>query len=250
MSFVLYLSLFMSALVSGWHCALMCSGVASWAETKVIRIVSPTQMRWEQLLMHLCRISAYALLGALAGGFGAIFWRQDALPIQKWMFILGSILLLINAVMIAFAKNEHLKGIASWRVFQIFEAKAAGFWANTAGRLDSGKSSTNLSRRMAIGFLWGFIPCGLVYSTLPLAFLSGSALSGAGLMVAMGLGTLPNLLLISGLVGKIAGSVAQFGHANWARWVVAGLMAIAGGMGLYRAFTLTEDFLKGGFCFS
>jgi sulfite exporter TauE/SafE len=103
---------------------------------------------------------------------------------------------------------------------------------------------------MIIGFLWGFIPCGLVYSTLPLAFLSGSALSGAGLMVAMGLGTLPNLLLISGLVGKIAGSVAQVGHASYARWIVAGLMATAGLMGLYRALTLTDDFLKGGFCFS
>ena len=250
MSLVLYLSLFMSALVSGWHCALMCSGVASWAETKIIRIVSPAQMRWEQLLMHLCRISAYALLGALAGGLGAIFWRQDALPIQKWMFILGSSLLLLNAVMIAKGKNDRLKGIASWKFFLVFEAKAAGFWAKTAGKLEGGAASSNLTRRMLIGFLWGFIPCGLVYSTLPLAFLSGSAFSGAGLMVAMGLGTLPNLLLISGLVGKIASRVAQVGHAGFARWVVAALMATAGLMGLYRAFTLTDDFLRGGFCFS
>lgn len=250
MSLVLYLSLFMSALVSGWHCALMCSGVASWAETKIIRIVSPAQMRWEQLLMHLCRISAYALLGALAGGFGALFWRQDALPIQKWMFIFGSVLLLINAVMIVKGRGEKLKGVASWGFFQFLESKAAGFWSSTAGRLQPDSGASNLSRRMLIGFLWGFIPCGLVYSALPLAFLSGSSISGAGLMVAMGLGTLPNLLLISGLVGKIAGTFAQAGHASYARWLVGGLMALAGGMGLYRAFTLTDDFLKGGFCFS
>ena len=43
--------------------------------------------------------------------------------------------------------------------------------------------------------LWGFIPCGLTYSILATALVTGSGARGAGLMLAFGLGTLPNLLL-------------------------------------------------------
>ena len=50
------------------------------------------------------------------------------------------------------------------------------------------------------GFLWGWLPCGMVYSALVTAMLSGSALSGAAVMGAFGLGTLPMLLGL-GLAG-------------------------------------------------
>ena len=88
------------------------------------------------------------------------------------------------------------------------------------------------------------MPCGLVYSVLPLAFLSGDPLSGGLLMLAFGLGTLPNLFLISGFSGYLA----SLSHSSWARYLAAGLMFSTGLYGLYRAFTLSEALLKGGFC--
>jgi uncharacterized protein len=84
----------------------------------------------------------------------------------------------------------------------------------------------------------------LIYSILPLAFLSGDGISGGLLMLAFGLGTLPNLLLISGFSAHLA----AWGHQAWARYIGAGLMIFTGLLGLYRAFTLPDALLKGGFC--
>jgi sulfite exporter TauE/SafE len=50
---------------------------------------------------------------------------------------------------------------------------------------------------LALGALWGWLPCGLVYSTLTWALASGHWLNGALVMISFGLGTLPALLFIS-----------------------------------------------------
>jgi sulfite exporter TauE/SafE len=98
--------------------------------------------------------------------------------------------------------------------------------------------------RFLSGLIWGLVPCGLIYGVLPLAFLSGDPISGVLLMLAFGLGTLPNLLLISGFSARIA----ALGHQAWARYFAASLMLGTGLLGLYRAFTLPDALLKGGFC--
>jgi sulfite exporter TauE/SafE len=53
---------------------------------------------------------------------------------------------------------------------------------------------------LAFGAVWGWLPCGMVYSVLVTAMLSGSAVAGAAVMLAFGLGTLPMLLGL-GLAG-------------------------------------------------
>jgi sulfite exporter TauE/SafE len=86
---------------------------------------------------------------------------------------------------------------------------------------------------LAMGALWGWLPCGMVYSVLLTAMLSGSALSGASVMLAFGLGTLPMLLSI-GLLGAPL--------RNWiqrrAVRVASGLVVLGFGvLGLVRAAT-------------
>jgi hypothetical protein len=54
---------------------------------------------------------------------------------------------------------------------------------------------------LAAGALWGWLPCGMVYSVLVTAMLSGSALGGAAVMLAFGLGTVPMLAAL-GLAGQ------------------------------------------------
>lgn len=253
MSQLLYLSIFTSALVSGWHCVMMCGGVASWAESRVIRLVSPKQMWLEQLVMHLCRIVTYMMLGGIAGYFGALVWQQDALPIQRIMFLIASGFLILQAYFLFFGvkngRNRQFR-LGSWSIFDTIEKKAGGFWAKLAGRFHQATPTSNWGKRVLMGLFWGLIPCGLVYSVLPIAFLSGSFTSGALLMGAMGLGTLPNLIMISGFVGQVAGKLVQAGHEVWMRRLAAGLMLLTGLLGIYHAFTLSDTFLKGGFCFS
>jgi sulfite exporter TauE/SafE len=117
-------------------------------------------------------------------------------------------------------------------------SKIAPVWAKYLGGIASGPS------RWFSGMLWGLVPCGLVYSVLPLAFLSGDIWTGAALMFVFGLGTLPNLLLIS----QFSAALTQFGQYLWVRYLAASLLLITGGFGLYRAWVLPEALLKGGFC--
>jgi uncharacterized protein len=81
-----------------------------------------------------------------------------------------------------------------------------------------------------LGLVWGWLPCGLVYSMLIWAVSAGGVTRGAGLMLAFGLGTLPNLFAM----GMLAGSLAR-----WSKDVrirrVAGLLVMGFGF-----FTLAQ----------
>ncbi len=234
----LLLAVFLGSLVSGWHCALMCGGIAAAIERPAL-IEGPLRAKSElfylQLVMHLGRITTYGLLGALAACIGVVVWQQNLLPIQRPLFAFTSLILLLMGIrLLRLGKTQGLLG-GKW-----LSTNIAGFWAKYLGQWASGPS------RWFSGMLWGLVPCGLVYSVLPLAFLSGDVLTGAALMLAFGLGTLPNLLLIS----KFSALLTQFGQYMWVRYLAASLLLIAGGFGLYRAWVLPEALLKGGFCIS
>ena len=234
----LLLAVFLGALVSGWHCALMCGGIAAAIE-RPMNLETPLRSKSElfylQVVMHLGRVTTYVLLGALAAWAGVAVWQQNLIPIQRPLFAFTSLILIFMGLrLLRLGSSEGLMG-GRW-----LSSKIAGFWAKYLGGIASGPS------RWFSGMFWGLVPCGLVYSVLPLAFLSGDVLTGAGLMLAFGLGTLPNLLLIS----KFSAALTQFGQFLWVRYLAVSLLFIAGGFGLYRAWVLPEALLKGGFCIS
>ena len=234
----LLIAVFLGALVSGWHCALMCGGIAAAIE-RPVALEAPLRAKSElfylQLIMHFGRVTTYVLLGALAAAVGVVVWQQNLIPIQRPLFALTSLILILMGIrLLTLSKSDRLLG-GKW-----LTSKIATYWSKYLGRMASGPS------RWFSGMLWGLVPCGLVYSVLPLAFLSGDVLTGAGLMLAFGLGTLPNLLLIS----KFSAVLTQFGQYRWVRYLAASLLLIAGGFGLYRAWILPEALLKGGFCIS
>lgn len=242
MTTALLLTIFLGSLVSGWHCALMCGGIAVAMENPV-RIVTRRRLMLEQLVMHIGRIAMYAALGGLAGAVGAVLWQQRWMPVQRTLFVLAAVLLLVNAWWLAHGSRNANNRFEAW-----LAAATAGIWKKLTERLSaqgavSGKLTT-LHGRLLAGMVWGLVPCGLIYAVLPYALLSGGAAAGASLMLAFGLGTLPNLLLISGFSARLAG----ISHRDWARYLAAGLMAGTGLFGLYRAATLTDDMLRGGFC--
>ena len=232
----LILAVFLGALVSGWHCALMCGGIATAIErpaTLEVPLSSKMELFYLQIIMHLGRITTYVLLGALAAWVGVAVWQQNLIPVQRPLFALAALILILMGIrLLGLGKSKALVG-TKW-----LNVKIATYWAKYLGRFASGPS------RWFSGMLWGLVPCGLVYSVLPLAFLSGDVLTGAVLMLAFGLGTLPNLLLIS----KFSAALTQFGQYIWVRYFAASLLLIAGGFGLYRAWVLPEALLKGGFC--
>jgi len=236
----LLIAVFLGALVSGWHCALMCGGIAAAIERPNIAretvfspLQSKSQLFYSQLIMHLGRLTTYVLLGSLAAWVGIVVWQQNLLPIQRPLFAFTSLILILMGIRLLRQEAGKSLFMGRW-----IGSKIASYWAKHVGHYASSSS------RWFSGMLWGLVPCGLVYSVLPLAFLSGDIWTGAALMLAFGLGTLPNLLLIS----KFSAVLTQFGQYVWVRYVAASLMFIAGIWGLYRAWYLPEALLKGGFC--
>ena len=232
----LLLAVFLGALVSGWHCALMCGGIAAAIErpTQIARpLQTPSQLFYLQLIMHLGRLTTYVLLGSIAAAIGVAVWQQNIIPLQRPLFAFTSVILIFMAYRLLLQRPSRSLPGSRW-----FSSTVAGYWAKYLGRFASGSS------RWFSGMLWGLVPCGLVYSVLPLAFLSGDVLTGAALMLAFGLGTLPNLLLIS----KFSAVLTQFAQYTWVRYLAACLLFAAGAFGLYRAWVLPVALLKGGFC--
>ncbi len=242
----LFLTIFIGALVSGWHCALMCGGIAAGVErakqnsaalqnTTTLRFITRKKLVFEQFLTHLGRISTYVLLGVVAGTLGFPLWQQGWLPVQRALFALAALIFLLQGYLVL-TKNKTKT--SAWEVW--LNTKTAALWS----KLSKSLHQPGRQPHFLVGLVWGLVPCGLIYSIVPLAFLSGDGVSGGLLMLAFGLGTLPNLLLISGFSARLA----SLGHQAWTRYVAAGLMIFTGLFGLYRAFTLPDALLKGGFC--
>lgn len=61
-----------------------------------------------------------------------------------------------------------------------------------------------------LGMLWGWLPCGMVYSVLAGAAVSGDAVNGAAIMAAFGAGTLPLLLALGAGISR-----ARLGGRYW-----------------------------------
>ena len=76
------------------------------------------------------------------------------------------------------------------------------------------------ARRLALGVLWGWLPCGLSTTLLAAAWLQADARNGALTMAAFGLGTLPVMLPLtwSGLRLKL-----WLQHGRWR--IAAGISA-------------------------
>jgi sulfite exporter TauE/SafE len=224
----------------------MCGGIAAGLEqtkqstssgqnTTALRFISRKKLVFEQFLTHLGRISTYVLLGVLAGTLGFPLWQQGWLPVQRVLFALAALIFLFQGYLVL-TKNKTKT--TAWEVW--LNTKTAALWSKLSKLLHQ----PGRKPHFLVGLVWGLVPCGLIYSILPLAFLSGDGVSGGLLMLAFGLGTLPNLLLISGFSARLA----AWGHQTWARYMAAGLMIFTGLFGLYRALTLPDALLRGGFC--
>lgn len=197
----------------------------------------------ELLAMHLGRISTYMMLGALLGAIGAGAWKQDYLPVQRWLFGAGSAMLLWSGWRL-------LRGNAftvAW--LERLAARAGSGVARQLGRLGGNmpafvSAHGGLAKRYGVGLAWGLVPCGMVYGALTLALLAGNAGSGALVMGVFGVGTLPNLLVLSGLSGYLR-SLSR----RRAVRVGAGVAVMAfGALGLARAALLPHSLAEQGFC--
>ncbi len=119
----------------------------------------------------------------------------------------------------------------AWRGLARLEQGGQLLWRRIQPLLKPFLPADSAAKALALGGLWGWLPCGMVYSVLLTAMLSGSAASGAAVMLAFGLGTLPMLLSL-GLLGARLRTALQRRPVRLA----CGLLVLAFGLlGLLRA---------------
>ncbi|AJW45109.1 MULTISPECIES: sulfite exporter TauE/SafE family protein [Ralstonia] len=236
-------SVFLIALLGGVHCVAMCGGIALAAERGVVvRVVSRRRLWFEQAVMHAGRLTMYGVLGAAMGAMGATVWRQQWLPIQRGLFAFASALLLAYGLLLLVRSGgDAWRSSRLERVLGRLTGSVSGVAAALGAKL---RGQPPLVQRYVTGLAWGLVPCGMVYGTLAVALLAGNAASGAIVMLAFGAGTLPNLLLMSG----VAGWAREFSRRRWARRLAAAAIAAFGLAGLARAMWLPEMLSSHGFC--
>lgn len=176
-------------LLGGGHCIGMCGGLMG-----ALTLAIPAEQRhgwrlWRVLLgYNFGRISSYALAGALAGSFG---WLLHSLGLGIWLRLLAGLMLIAMGLYLA----------NWWAGLTRVEALGRRLWRHLEPRARRLLPVTRARQALALGALWGWLPCGLVYSTLIWASSQGSAGLSASLMLAFGLGTLPTLL-VTGLAAE------------------------------------------------
>ena len=239
LSITLFIGILLATMASSWHCALMCGGIAaSLTKTTATLEYYPNKKTifFEQLLVQAGRVSSYMLLGWLAAWLGIGFWKQEVIPIQRGLFGLTATILIYQSYKLIYPNGWKVGSLFGQRVAQSI-AKA---WAKFFNK------NRSAWQRWITGMIWGMVPCSLVYGVLALAFLSGDSFVGAMLMLSLGLGTLPTLLLFT----KFTGVLMQFSQLKLVRYFAASLLIVAALFGIYRAITLPAELLKGGFCLS
>lgn len=229
-----FIALFLVGLLGGGHCMAMCGGIVGALTTPGARQQSDT--RWPlHLAYNLGRISSYTLAGALLGAVGSLgLLFEHLLPVQMTLYVAANLMLV--------ALGLYLMGMP--RLLLPIEKLGQRGWRYLQPLTRRFLPARSPAQALPLGMLWGFLPCGMVYSALTTALMSGSSLRGAGLMLAFGLGTLPNLLL----AGLLLQRVRAFSQQRWVR-LVSGLLVLGFGVwGLLNATTLGGRLWQGIVC--
>ncbi|MCW8883664.1 MAG: sulfite exporter TauE/SafE family protein [Motiliproteus sp.] len=219
-----YLSAFLVGLVGGVHCIGMCGGIVS-----TLSLGLPAETRnnlWAmlpyQLSYNLGRIFSYVVAGAIMGGLGTLLvqWMPLQLAQKVLLGFAGTFMILLGLYIggwwMALNQLEKVGG----RLWKLIEPYGRGLIPIKTP-----------AQAIKVGLIWGWVPCGLVYTMLINAVSTGSALNGAGVMLAFALGTLPNLVIM----GMLAGAAAHLLHSKKVK-KLAGLLII--GFGIYALLRL------------
>jgi len=204
------------------HCLGMCGGIVSaftFGLNDHARQQLPQLLAY-QLAYNTGRVSSYALAGAIAGTLGAPLLAIAGTAAGRTVQWVSAIFMIAIGVFLA----------GWWAGLQKIEKWGSLLWV----RLEPlGRKLVPVDHPMkafAFGVIWGWLPCGLVYTALVWSLASGSAADGAARMVMFGLGTLPMMLS----AGIAASRLARLAREPWVRRV-AGMIVL--GFGLYLLFT-------------
>lgn len=202
----------LAGLMGGVHCAAMCGGIATGFSA-----MGGPRPSWRQALEpNLGRVLGYTIAGAIAGAFGHGIVRVAG---NDWLALglrvaVGAVLV-VTALRLLDRKGRlsflSRTGDGLWQTLRPLQRRLLP--ANTSGR------------RLALGMLWGWMPCGLSTTLLAAAWLQADGFHGAATMAAFGLGTLPVMLPLTWSGARIGQRLQRGGWRTG-----AGLLVLAAGV--------------------
>lgn len=207
-------SLFLIGFFGGGHCIGMCGSLSS---AFALQLPPHINRFWLILLLNLGRISSYAAIGLMVGALGQAGISLDQTrTLQNALFAAANLLLLFLGL--------YLAGLSG--AVRKIENLGRPVWARLNPLLNRLLPIKSIPACFGVGLLWGWLPCGLVYSASLYALGSGSAGTGGLYMLAFALGTLPNLLAMGWFASRLKGLLQKRGVrlaaglsvSAWALW--------------------------------
>ena len=208
---------FLLGLGSSLHCIGMCGGIIS-AMSYVPSPAASVKTSSRVYLVgayNIGRIASYMIAGAIVGVMSSLVFVNTN----------GIAYLLLQSVASIFllALGFHIAGLLPQ--LKSIETLGSHFWnllKPLAGRL---LPADSVVKGIAAGMIWGWLPCGLVYSVLAWTMSAADPLLGGLYMLAFGAGTLPSMIL----TGLFSNSIFSLARRNSAR-KIAGLLIVAMGL--------------------
>ncbi|WP_297829992.1 sulfite exporter TauE/SafE family protein [Thermomonas sp.] len=204
----------LTGILGGAHCVAMCGGIATGFSVG-------SRGWWAALQPNIGRVLGYVLAGAIVGGLGG---GLLGLSRQPWLGVtmraaVGLVLVIAGLRMLD-TKNRLPRfsggpGHWLWRALRPLQRRLLP--ANTP------------MRRLLLGMLWGWMPCGLSSTLLAAAWLTASPVHGALTMAAFGLGTLPVMVSLTWAGARIGQRLQRgaFRRIAGTLVILAGLLTLA-----------------------
>src|SRR5690554_779346 len=210
------LSALVLGLMGSFHCVGMCGPIAFMLP---VDRTNPAKKLFQVFLYHFGRLMAYGIIGLVFGFLGKglyVFGLQ-----QKLSIFIGAIMILL--VLIPY------KTISKYN----FSKPIYSILAKVKNQLGKELKKKSPDTFLTIGFLNGFLPCGLVYMALFGSMATASPWLGAFFMVLFGLGTIPLMTTAVYFGSMLKGAAKKSVQRLIPVFVILiGLLFILRGMGL------------------
>lgn len=185
---------FVTGLLGSAHCFGMCGGLSGLfavnASVASLRTQIPMAVAY-----NIGRVLSYAILGIAVAVLGQTV--VGAIPgITAPVRFASGLLIVVVGLQVAFG----------WRFLAPLEKAGAHIWQRIAPAAKSLLPVSSIPKALGLGLLWGWLPCGLVYSVLLLAATTANPIDGGLVMIAFGLGTMPAMIA----TGISASKLSQF----------------------------------------
>ena len=215
---ITWVTAFLAGLLGSIHCIGMCGGISG---ALTMALPAPVRTSYARLLPYLLayssgRIMSYMIAGTLMGALGTqltgVLTPHTAMSIGR---VISAVFMLALGVTIA----------GWWNALSGLEKLGGRLWRHIEPWGRGVLPPKSPVQAFGLGLVWGWLPCGLVYSALAWSLAAGGATQGGLIMLAFGLGTLPMLLAL----GSAARWLRQITRMRRVRQV-AGVLILSFGL--------------------